>query len=94
MKPKAAVAPKVRYSTAQGATLGTQSTNDLALKGRYSDDPHHLLAIANSWRFGGVPPRWGREFRWGGLPRAALRLPWAMEYDPFGVGNGGSLTRG
>jgi hypothetical protein len=25
-----------------------KAQNDVALKGRYSDDPHHLLAIANS----------------------------------------------
>jgi hypothetical protein len=52
MKPKAAVAPKVRYSTAQGGAQRNSgfvnAQNVVALKGRYSDDPHHLLAIANS----------------------------------------------
>ena len=34
---------------------------------------------------GGIAPRWGALSRGVRLPRAALRLPWAIEYDPFGV---------
>jgi hypothetical protein len=40
------VAPKARHSIAQGETLGWEQMNDVvALKGRHSDGPSHLLAM-------------------------------------------------
>lgn len=57
-RPIASVAPKVRNSTAQGATLGFVVTRTIvALKGRHSADPHR--AFANRMDLAGVTPRWG-----------------------------------
>jgi hypothetical protein len=50
------VAPKVRDSTAQGATLGLVATeNAVALKGRHSDRPHDAIHLATC-RFGNRAP--------------------------------------
>jgi hypothetical protein len=56
-RPMASVAPKVRYSTAQGATLGVVKTqNVVALKGLRRP---RTGVFANRIDVAGMSPRWG-----------------------------------
>src|SRR5215469_15780362 len=75
-------APKVRHSIAQGkrsAALGHRTPRHPAPQ-RGAIPPRAVAAAMV-----GVAPRWGAGCCIICLPRAALRLPWAIEYDPFGV---------
>jgi hypothetical protein len=96
-RPEAVLAAKRRDSSAQGNALGCQIDSAIvALKGRNQGPPR---AFASQFRPTAdlrfhdrvcsslpprvsVAPRWGAETRYSLKPRA---LPWADEYDPFGV---------
>jgi hypothetical protein len=82
IRASSAPAPKVRHSTAQGATLGfVEKQNAVALKGRHSLATPRVID-AGEWR-----PVGADACPLAANPGLRCAPPWAMEYDPFGVGS-------
>jgi len=88
LRPDAGVAPKVRHSIAQGATLGYGETqHTVVLKGR-----HSLVRVLRRLRFQLQKHALGESRPVGAADSNAAAHPgfrWAVESDPFGVGNYG-----